>query len=191
MRKKINFILLVVSLYILSAAYVQANVKEKLITKFNSTNTLSFDFEQKIGQKIDTGNCYIKYPYLMRCEYPKKKKSIIANGKKIAIVKRRYQKIYYYPLKKTPLFHLLNKENILYILKNYEPTKVDSNIIEYEMAKNNSNILKVFFNKNTFDLMGWKTIDSYSNEVSFVLKNIKINIPINNEFFKIPSKDDL
>ena len=49
----------------------------------------------------------------MKCEYPKKKKSIIVNGKKFAIIKRRYKKIYYYPLKKTPLFYLLKKENIL------------------------------------------------------------------------------
>ena len=56
----------------------------------------------------------------MRCDYPKTKKSIIVNGKKFAIVKRRYKKIYHYPLKKTPLFYLLKKESIIKLIKNYE-----------------------------------------------------------------------
>ena len=60
----------------------------------------------------------------MKCEYPKKKKSVIANGKKFAIIKKRYKKIYYYPLNKTPLFYLLNKENILNVIENYKPISI-------------------------------------------------------------------
>ena len=52
---------------------------------------------QKIGDKVEFGSCYIKYPLFMKCDYPKKKKSIIANGKKFVIIKRRYKKIYHYP----------------------------------------------------------------------------------------------
>ena len=127
----------------------------------------------------------------MKCEYPKKKKSIITNGKKFAIVKRRYKKIYYYPLKKTPLFYLLNKENILNIIQNYEPILINSNIIEYELTDDNSNKMNIFFDKNSLNLSGWKTIDAYSNEVSFLIKNIETNILIKNEIFKIPSEEDL
>ena len=127
----------------------------------------------------------------MKCEYPKKKKSIITNGKKFAIVKRRYKKIYYYPLKKTHLFYLLKKENILNLIKNYEPSRIDQSIIEYELIESNSNKLKIFFNKNTQELLGWKTTDSYSNEVNFIIRNVEINIPIKNEIFKIPREEDL
>ena len=127
----------------------------------------------------------------MKCDYPKKRKSIIANGKKFAIVKKRYKKVYYYPLRKTPLFYLLKKENILNLVKNYEPIKIESNIIEYEIFDNNSNKLKIFFNKNSLDLLGWKTIDAYSNKVSFLIRNIKQNILIKNEIFKIPKEEDL
>ena len=127
----------------------------------------------------------------MKCEYPKKKKSIITNGKKFAIVKKRYKKIYYYPLKKTPLFFLLNKENILNLIKNYEPSSIDSNIVEYELIENNSNILKIFFDKSSLEIVGWKTIDAYSNEVSFLIRNVETNISIENEIFKIPREEDL
>jgi len=127
----------------------------------------------------------------MKCEYPKKKKSIITNGKRFAIVKRRYKKIYFYPLKKTPLFYLLNKENILNIIQNYEPTNINSNVIEYELMDNNSNKVNIFFNKNSLNFAGWKTRDAYSNEVNFLIKNIETNIPIKNEIFKIPKEEDL
>jgi len=189
--KKINFILFVTFFLLFPNNYSIANFQEKFIDEYKTINTLSFDFTQKIGDKIEFGNCYIKYPLLMKCEYPKKKKSIIANGKKFVIVKRRYKKIYHYPLKKTPLFYLLKKQNILSLVKNYEPNKIESNIIEYEIIYNNSNKLKIFFNNNSLELLGWKTIDAYSNEVSFLIRNIKKNILIKNDIFKIPKEEDL
>ena len=154
-------------------------------------NTLSFDFLQKIGDKEEVGKCHIKYPLLMKCEYPKKKKSIIANGKKLAIVKRRYKKIYSYPLRKTPLFYILNKETILSIIENHKPTRINSNTIVYELIDNNSNKISVFFDKKSLELSGWKTKDSYSNEVSFLIKNVIKNIEIEKKFFKIPREEDL
>ena len=127
----------------------------------------------------------------MRCEYPKKKKTIISNGKSFAIVKKRYKKIYSYPLKKTPLFYLLNKENILNVLQNYEPSINNSNIIEYILVDNKSNKLNIFFNKNSLTLSGWRTTDAYSNEVVFLIEKVEMNKFIENKIFKIPREDDL
>jgi len=189
--RNINIIFLSLFINLLFINYSAANFEEKLFNKFETINTLSFDFNQKIGEKIEFGNCFIKYPLLMRCEYPKKKKSIITNGKKFAIVKKRYKKIYYYPLEKTPLFYLLKKENILNLIKNYKPTDVEKNIIRYEITDENKNKLKIFFNKESLELLGWKTIDAYTNEVNFLIRNIKINILIKNEFFIIPKIEDL
>ena len=189
--KKLNIIFLSFFLFFTLVNFSKANIEEKLLNKYKSINTLHFDFIQKIGEKVDFGNCYIKYPLLMKCEYPKKKKSIIANGKKFAIVKRRYKKIYYYPLKKTPLFYLLKKENILEVIQNYKPKSITSNTIEYELLDNNLNKVNIFFDKNSLIISGWKTTDAYSNEVSFLIKNSKINITIDNKIFKIPREEDL
>ena len=191
MKRKINFTLLALFYYLLFPNDSLANPQEELLNKYKTINTLSFDFKQKIGDKVEFGSCYIKYPLLMKCEYPKKKKSIIANGKKFAIVKRRYKKIYNYPLKKTPLFYILNKESILNVIKNYQPSLINSNLIEYELKDNNSNKINIFFDKNSLELSGWKTIDAYANEVNFLLRNIETNIPINNKIFKIPKEEDL
>ena len=99
--------------------------------------------------------------------------------------------IFHYPFKKTPLYYLLNKENILNVIKNHEPINIDSNFIEYELTDDKSNKLKIFFDKNTLDLSGWRTIDVYSNEVIFLIRNIKTNVLIKKEIFKIPKEEDL
>ena len=93
--KKINkFTILIIFFLFFLTENSKANFKEELLNKYKLINTLSFNFTQKIGDKIEFGNCYIKYPLLMKCEYPKKKKIIITNGKKLAIIKKRYKKIY-------------------------------------------------------------------------------------------------
>ena len=70
----------------------------------------------------------------MKCDYKNlKQKTVISNGKSVAIIKRKYKKIYRYPIKTTPLFFLLQKEKILNLIRNNEPTRISSNIIEYEI----------------------------------------------------------
>ena len=191
MNKKLNIIFFTFFFTFFNINFSQANFQEELINKYKTINTLSFDFIQRIGDKVESGNCHIKYPLLMKCEYPKKKKIIIVNGKKFAIIKKRYKKIYYYPLKKTPLLYLLNKENILNLIQNYKPILVDKEYIEYELIDNNFNTLNIFFDKNSLDFSGWKTTDAYSNEVNFLIRNIETNILIKNDFFKIPKEEDL
>ena len=191
MIKKIYLTFLIIFLYLFSNNISLASFQTKLLDKYKSIDTLYFDFTQKIGEKIEFGSCYIKYSFLMRCEYPNKKKSIIADGKRFAIVQKRYKKVYYYSLKKTPLFYILNKENILNLMRDYEPSEFGLNIIGYEIIENNSNKLKIFFDKNSLDLLGWKTIDAYSNEVSFLIRNVEKNILVDKEMFKIPREEDL
>ena len=90
---------------------VLADIKEEIINKFTATNTLSFNFKQKISDREEFGNCFIKYPLLMKCNYKNlKEKIIISDGKKVAIIKKKYKKIYAYPIKLTPLSFILEKK---------------------------------------------------------------------------------
>ena len=177
-------------MYLVGISY--ANFQEKLVNKLKETRTLSFDFIQKIAEKEEIGNCFIKYPLLMKCNYEDlKKKSIISNGKTVAIIKKKYKKIYYYPIERTPLFFILEKEKILNLIKNNKPTKIGSNIVEYEFIGKKLNKLKLFFDKNSLEFKGWETKDAYSNIVSFKIINLETNITITNDFFKIPKEKDL
>jgi len=192
LKTKLKFIFITLSFYLFFLSSTNATLQEKLIKNLEQTRTLSFNFVQKIEEKKEVGNCYIKYPLLMRCDYKGLKgKSLISNGKTVAIIKKKYKKIYYYPIKVTPLITILEKNKILNLMKNNKPLKINENTIEYKIIQKNSNILKIFFDLNSFNLKGWETKDSYSNKVSFIISNLKINNQIVDDFFKIPKEDDL
>ena len=128
----------------------------------------------------------------MKCDYENfKKKSVISNGRTVAVIKKKYKKIYYYPIKTTPLFIILKKKQILDIVKNNKPTEINSSLIEYKIINKKTNLIKIFFNKNSLEFKGWETEDAYSNKVNFLISNLKTNILINNDFFKIPREKDL
>ena len=189
---KANFFFKIIFIYYFLSIPAYANLKQDLINKLTSTKTLSFNFEQKISNKKEIGNCIIKYPLLMKCNYENvKKKIIISNGKKLAIIKKKYKKIYFYPIKSTPLFTILQKEKIYKILRNVEPTKIDPNTVEFLIIDEKNNSLRIFFDTNTLNLKGWKTIDSYSNEVVFLIYDLEINNIFEDNIFKIPREKDL
>ena len=192
MIKKIFFLFKIIFIYLFSIGVSSADLQKNLINKLTATKTLSFTFKQKIAEKEEVGNCFIKYPLLMKCNYQNlKQKILISNGKTVAIIKKKYKKIYYYPIELTPLFTILKKEKILNLIRNNKPTKIDSNIIEFELINKKSNKLKIFFDKNSLEFKGWETKDAYTNNVSFIISNLKTNKIIEDKFFKIPKEKEL
>ena len=167
-------------------------MQKNIINKLTATKTLSFNFKQTISDKEEIGNCFIKYPLLMRCNYKNiKKKTLISNGKTVAIIKKKYKKIYSYPIKATPLFFILKKEKIINLIRETKPVTIDSNLITFEFIDRKKNIVKIFFDKRSFDFKGWKTKDAYSNNVNFEINNLETNKQVANDFFKIPKEEDL
>jgi len=169
-----------------------ADLQKNLINKLTEIKTLTFDFKQKISDKEEIGNCFIKYPLLMKCNYQNlKQKTIISNGKTVAVIKKKYKKIYYYPIKLTPLFFILKKEKIINLIRKNLPTEINAGLIEFEFIDQKTNKVKILFDKNSLEFKGWKTKDVYSNNVSFTINNLKINNQIIDDFFKIPKEEDL
>ena len=192
MIKKIIFLFQIFVIYFVPTNISFADLQTNLINKITATKTLSFNFKQKIAEKEEIGSCLIKYPLLMKCDYENsKQKSIISNGKTVAVIKKKYKKIYYYPIKITPFFTILQKEKIINLIRNNKPTKINSSLIEFELIEKKSDKLRIFFDKNSLEFKGWKTKDAYSNDVSFAISNLKTNKIIADDFFKIPNEDDL
>jgi outer membrane lipoprotein-sorting protein len=190
--KKLFFFTYIYFIYLFSASIAFADLQKNLINKITATKTLSFNFKQKIADKEENGVCFIKYPLLMKCDYKNlKQKTIISNGKTVAIIKKKYKKIYYYPIRSTPLFFILKKEEIINLIRKNQPTKVNSKLIEFVFINKKTNKIKILFDKETLEFKGWKTQDSYSNDVIFSINNLKINNKIMDNFFKIPQEDDL
>ena len=152
------------------------------------TNSLSFNFVQKINDKIEIGRCLIKYPKLMHCYYDNKaKKELISDSYTLAIYKKKYNKIYLYPLITLTLNHLLDKEFILKELspENHKQLKIEDKVIEFKVYNKKQKII-VGFAPKTFDLLGWKTTDIFQNDVEFVVYDVKKNVPVEESEFKIP-----
>ena len=192
MTKKIFFLLKIFSLFLLSTNIVLADLQKNLINKLTATQTLTFDFKQKIADKEEIGNCFVKYPLLMKCNYKNSKgKIIISNGKTVAIIKKKYKKIYLYPIKSTPLSFILEKEKIIDLIRKSSPSELNSDLIGFIFTDKKTNKVKMLFDKNSLELKGWETNDAYSNKVNFEINNLIINNQIVDDFFKIPQEKDL
>ena len=192
MKKKIFFFLKIFFLFLLSTKIILADLQKNLINKLTATQTLTFDFKQKIADKEEIGNCFVKYPLLMKCNFKNSKgKTIISNGKTLAIIKKKYKKIYLYPIKSTPLSFILEKEKIIDLIRKSDPAELNSDLIGFIFSDKKTNKVKILFDKNSLELRGWETNDAYSNKVNFEINNLIINNQIVDNFFKIPQEKDL
>jgi len=161
-----------------------ANNKENIINNLKNTKNLNFEFEQNINGKIENGNCIIEYPKKIFCEYSNSlNKVLVSNGKSLVI--KTITSYYRYPLKKTALNFILDKNfliNKIYIL---EEKIIDNSYINYKLNEN-GNEINIFFDNQTFNLVGWQTKDLYQNLNITFLSSIKINELINKDLFKLP-----
>ena len=161
--------------------------KEKIIENLKNTKNLDFNFEQNINGKIENGNCTIEYPKKMFCEYAKSNnKILVTNGKSLVI--KTITSYYRYPLDKTPLNFILDKNfliNKVYVL---EERIIDGSLINYTINQDNIEI-SVFFNKETYDLIGWQNTDVYQNFNITFLSSIRKNRIISKDIFKLPSQN--
>ena len=174
-RKKIIFIFLIFFFITVNSRPIKADIRGDLIEKLNDIKNISFDFEQKIANKIETGNCIIKYQKLMQCDYNDTfRKRLISNGKTFAIIQKRYNKIFYYKLSSTPLEYILDKEFLIQKIKNSPINNYDDKLIYISYQKNKQRT-DIFFDKKKLTIQGWITNDMYNNQVQFKIKNPIIN----------------
>jgi len=163
-----------------------ASVEDKIINNLIKTNNLNFNFKQTIGEKTEEGNCTIEYPKKIFCLYNNyNKKIVVSNGKSLAIKNQVSNQYYLYPLKKTPLELILDKNFLINQIKNLESRIVDNKYINFTIIKNNNEI-NIFFDKKTLNLIGWQTEDIYQNLVITYIYKIKYNQKIDKNLFKLP-----
>ena len=164
-----------------------ANNKENIINNLKNIKNLNFEFEQNINGKIENGNCIIEYPKKIFCEYSNSSnKVLVSNGKSLVI--KTITSYYRYPLKKTALNFILDKNFLINRIYNLEEKIVDNSYINYKLNKNNNEI-NIFFDNQTFNLIGWQTKDIYQNLNITFLYSIKTNELIDRDFFKLPSQN--
>jgi outer membrane lipoprotein-sorting protein len=170
-------------------SHVYSSTKDEIISKIKLTNNLSFDFIQTIDDKNENGNCIIKYPKKIWCEYNNNnKKIIVSNGKSLVIKNQNNGSYYIYRLRKTPLEFLLDKEYLISKMNTQEPKEIDNKYLNFKFFENNNEI-NIFFDKTDLNLIGWQTEDVYQNLVITFISSIKINQKIDNKIFILPKNN--
>ena len=164
----------------------QASNKEKIIENLQNTVSLNFQFEQNINGKVENGNCTIQYPKKIYCKYQKKNKILVSNGKSLVI--KTKVSFYRYPLNKTPLNLILDKNFLIEKIVNLKEKILDKTYINFEILENDSEI-NIFFDNKTFNLVGWQTKDIYQNINVTYLSSIKINQQVDKNLFKLPTQN--
>ncbi len=182
--KKLLFIVIYLSIISSVSASI---IKENIIKKFTDIKNISFDFEQNINGKIENGNCIVEYPKKIYCKYNlSNQKILVSNGKSLVI--KTLNSYYFYPLEKTPLDTILNKEYLLKKITNLDQRDVDDDFINFNFVEN-ENEINLFFDKKTYNLIGWQTVDIYQNVSITYLSSIKRNQKLKKGIFKLPQQN--
>jgi outer membrane lipoprotein-sorting protein len=181
--------LLIVFLLINFHTPALSSTKDDVISKMQITNNFSFNFIQKIEDRSENGKCIIKYPKKIFCQYiGTKKKVIVSNGRSLVIKIENSGNYYIYPLNKTPLEYLLDKEFLISKMKNLEPRLIDNKYLNFEIFENNNKI-NIFFDKKNLTLIGWQTEDIYQNLIITFISSVKLNQKIDEKNFILPKND--
>ena len=162
---------LIFLLLLFSSAEASANIKEKIIQNLKTTNNLTFNFEQNVNGKTENGHCALSYPQKIFCKYNLKNgKILVSNGKSIVI--KTNSSYYFYPLERTPLYLILNKNFLISKIYNLDERILDDKLVNFKFFENDFEV-NIFFDYNSLDLIGWQTTDIYQNLSITFLASVK------------------
>ena len=182
-KKKIFLILLV----LFFNSKTLASVKENIIQNLKDINNVSFNFEQNINGKIENGSCIIEYPKKIYCKYDlSNQKILVSNGQSLVI--KTISGFYQYPISKTPLNFILNKEFLLKKINNLNEKIIEEKFINFNFIENDNEI-NIFFDTKTHNLIGWQTLDIYQNLSITYLNSIIKNQTIKKSIFELPNRN--
>ena len=162
-----------------------ASSKDLIKNKLNQTNNISFKFIQKIGKKIEQGKCIISYPKKILCKYDDiNNKILVSNGRSLVINSKKIKNYLNYKLENTPLNLILDKKFLLAELDQVGIVRENNETFSFEITHNN-NLINIYFDKESYEIKGWTTIDIYQNVVETKLFNIHVNIMIDEKTFRV------
>jgi outer membrane lipoprotein-sorting protein len=165
-------------------AHANANNKENIINNLKNTVNVNFEFEQNNSKKIEKGKCIVKYPKKIFCEYEGYNNKILVSNGKSLVIKTKVS-YFLFPLKRTPLNLILDKNFLIDKIYSLEEKIIDGTFISFSINENDNEI-NIFFDTQTFDLVGWQTKDIYQNLNVTILSSVKKNEVIDKDIFKLP-----
>tara|TARA_Y100000768_G_scaffold246482_1_gene186973 strand:+ start:258 stop:809 length:552 start_codon:yes stop_codon:yes gene_type:complete len=180
--KKILIILLFLNIHSVALSSVKKNLVQNLL----ETENLSFNFEQNINGKIETGNCILEYPKKIFCKYDRSNNKILVSNGNSLVIKTHNGNYYRYSIEKTPLNFILDKKFLINKINTLNERIIDNKFVNFTIIENESEI-NIFFDIKNSNLIGWQTLDIYQNLNITFLSSLKKNQPIKKNTFKLPS----
>jgi len=166
-----------------------AEIKDQIIKDLENTTNISFNFEQNINGKIENGNCIIQYPKKIYCNYDlANQKILVSNGNSLVI--KTNTSYYLYPLERTPLNLILDKKFLVNKIKESDERIIDEKFVNYKFIEKDNEI-NIFFNKESYNLIGWQTLDVYQNLSITYISKIKKNKKLKTKLFNLPQQNIL
>jgi len=172
---------------IICTSISNAEIKGKILQNLKDTKNLDFKFEQNINGKIENGNCTIEYPKKIFCEYARSNNKILVSNGKSLVIKTRTS-YYRYPLEKTALNLILDKNFLINKIYDLKERVVDNSLVNFTIIEGDKEI-NIFFDKQSYDLVGWQNTDIYQNFNITFLSSIRKNRVLSKNLFEIPSQN--
>ena len=162
--------------------------KENIVSKLENIYNINFNFEQNVNNKIENGNCTVQYPKKIFCSYNSSNKKILVSDGKWLVIKTLVS-YYRYPLNKTHLNYLLDKDFLIKKIRKSNHRIIENKFINFNFNEN-ENEINIFFDIDNYNLIGWQTLDLYQNLSITYLSSLKINQEIKKNLFKLPERND-
>ena len=95
---------------------------------------------------------------------------------------------YLYPLRRTPLNLILDKDYLLKKIQSLNARIMDERFVNFKFLEKDFEI-NIFFDLNTYNLIGWQTTDIYQNLSITFLSSIIKNQDIDQSLFILPKQN--
>ena len=181
--KKYIFIILLIFIPFKASA----SLKKNIILNLQKIENFNFNFEQNINGKTESGNCTIKYPKKIFCQYNLGNQKVLVSDGKWLVIKTTAS-YYKYPLNRTPLNYLLDKEFLIKTINNLNHRIVENKFVNFSLIEK-ENKINIFFDIKNYSLVGWQTLDVYQNLSITYLNSININQDLKKNIFKLPERN--
>jgi len=190
MLKKISLLIIFFIISIATKAENNQEIIQKITNKFNSINNIQFDFIQTSSKLIEEGTCFLSYTKKLICRYlGDEQKEIIIKNNTLIVIKKKYQKIYYYRMANSVFATILDKKKIIKQINQIRKIAIKDNNFVVEFKNNeNAGSVRLFINKDTFNIAGWETAGYDQQPTSFIIKNSQTNVNTK-EKFEVPNFD--
>ena len=188
MFKKISLLIIFFIISISTKAENNQEIIQKITNKFDNINNIQFDFIQTNSELIEKGTCFLSYTKKLVCKYlGDEQKEIIIKNNTLIVIKKKYQKIYYYRMANSFFATILDKKKIIKQINQIRKIAIEGNnfVIEFKNNKNAGSV-RLFIDKDTFNITGWETTGYDQQPTSFIIKNSQTNVNTK-EKFEIPN----